>query len=301
MSDYDSFNYKKYTIKSEFDKAIHTLEGILKGISIDNKIDKYELSELSAWCKSNYNLIHRQPYKELIPFIEEALADNYLDKEEQEGILWYCKNFNSENIYYDVVTSDLQRLQGMLHGILANNEITVTELKNLNKWIFENEHLTGAYPYDELSSLICVVLKDGKIDDIEEQQLKIFFRDHILPAKKGSISEREISEYKKTMSITGVCSLDPEIIFKDKVFCFTGKSSRSKRSDIIDVITNYGGKYITGVSANTDYLIVGDNGNSCWAYSCYGRKVEQAVSLRRQGLKLIIAHENDFWDAVEDL
>ncbi len=52
---------------------------------------------------------------------------------------------------------------------------------------------------------------------------------------------------------------------------------------------------------NTDYLIVGNAGNPCWAYSCYGRKIEQAVDLRKAGGKIKIVNEIDFWDVLEDL
>lgn len=31
-----------------------------------------------------------------------------------------------------------------------------------------------------------------------------------------------------------------------------------------------------------------------WAFSCYGRKVEKAVQLRKDGSQVIIVHENDF-------
>lgn len=61
-----------------------------------------------------------------------------------------------------------------------------------------------------------------------------------------------------------------------------------------------GGKVRTSVSAKTDYLIVGNAGNPCWAYACYGRKIEQAVSLRKEGVGIMIVNETDFWDAVED-
>ena len=67
------------------------------------------------------------------------------------------------------------------------------------------------------------------------------------------------------------------------------------------IITELNGNFSSGVSGKTDYLIIGNNGNPCWAYSCYGRKVEQAITQRKKGKKVIIMHESDFWDAVEDL
>ena len=56
----------------------------------------------------------------------------------------------------------------------------------------------------------------------------------------------------------------------------------------------------SGVSPKTDYLIVGNAGNPCWAFACYGRKIEDAIRLRKDGAKVVIVNETDFWDAVED-
>ena len=50
----------------------------------------------------------------------------------------------------------------------------------------------------------------------------------------------------------------------------------------------------------TNYLIVGNAGNPCWAYACYGRKIEEAVALRKEGAQVTIVNETDFWDAVDD-
>jgi len=288
----------RFSDRSEFDKAIHTLEGILIGISIDDKINIKELNELDAWCYMNYRFVDRQPYKELIPYISEAIKDNYLDSGEQENILWYCRNFHTSNIFYDVVTSDLQRLQGIMHGILSDNSITTEEIKNLNCWLIDNKHLKSIYPYDEVCELISAVLEDGKIDSDEQKQLRVFFSDHIIPARYGTIDRKDIIDYKKRIAVSGVCSEEPRIEFEYKNFCFTGKSAKAKRSEFIRIVEQHDGLYENRVSAKTDYLIIGDNGNPCWAYSCYGRKVEHAVALRKEGSDITITLEADFWKAV---
>ena len=61
-----------------------------------------------------------------------------------------------------------------------------------------------------------------------------------------------------------------------------------------------GGSISKGITKTTDYLIVGDGGNPCWAFACYGRKVEAAVQLRKLGHQISLVHEFDFWDFVED-
>lgn len=82
------------------------------------------------------------------------------------------------------------------------------------------------------------------------------------------------------------------------MFCFTGESGKMKRSEIVKIIIEQGGKYNENVTKETDFLIVGDEGNPCWAFSCYGRKIEKALGLRKKGSRIVIAHEIDFWDAI---
>jgi hypothetical protein len=62
-----------------------------------------------------------------------------------------------------------------------------------------------------------------------------------------------------------------------------------------------GGIPLDSVTEDTDYLIVGDNGNLAWAFSCYGRKVERAVELRKKGHRIAIIHEFDFCDVIDEL
>ena len=290
---------KGLTYKSEFDKAIHTLEGLLKGIALDTKINTKELEELNHWCNLHRKFIDTNPFNELIPLIEQSLEDNYLSGEEKEDILWVCNNFKSGNQYYDVVTSDIQRLQGLLHGILSDNVINEIEVLGLKEWLNENEHLASTYPYDEVYSLVVTAMSDGKLDENEKLLLQAFFTEFIDTSMSYNINN-ENNELKKDMKISGVLAICPEIEIKNSNFCFTGESSRSSRKEIESIINSLGGNFADSVTKNTHYLVVGDIGNPAWAFSCYGRKVEKAMKMRRSGQQILIIHENDFWDAVED-
>ena len=72
------------------------------------------------------------------------------------------------------------------------------------------------------------------------------------------------------------------------------------RSKMQKTISSLGGIPVNTISRNTDYLIVGDHGNQAWAFSCYGRKVEKAIELRKGGHTIILIHEFDFNDILED-
>ncbi len=49
-----------------------------------------------------------------------------------------------------------------------------------------------------------------------------------------------------------------------------------------------------------NHLVVGGDGNPCCSYACYGRKVEKAIELRKTGAEIVIVHEFDLHDAIED-
>lgn len=298
LANYDSLNFRKFTKKSEIDKALHTFEGLIKGIAIDGIINKDEILELENWYQLHLHLIDTHPLSMLGLKLKAAVADGVLSLDEREDLLWVCNNYKSGSIYYELITRDIQTLHGILHGILADNRIDLLEIKKLDKWLIDNSHLIGNYPYDELCSLITVVLKDGKLDDEEIKQLKLFFSEFVDTRTSYNLNDYEIQELKNSINITGICSVCPEITFQDRLFCFTGVSSKASRIEIKTLIESIGGKFNNNVVKDTEYLIVGNEGNPCWAFSCYGRKVEQAVKLRKAGKKLLIIHENDFWDEI---
>lgn len=298
---YEDMEYAKYTFKSELDKAINVLEGIINGIAIDREINMPEVVELTNWCDQYKEMIYRKPFNEIIPLIHTSLEDNILTEDEIQDILWACNNFKGTSKYYNIITADIQKLHGIMHGILADNQITFEEVEGLQSWILENHHLKGLYPYDELFSLISSVLSDGILDDNERAMLKVFFSDFIDFDSSVNINIDEINNLRETIKLEGLCIIDPNICFSDELFCFTGVSSRLRRADIQNIVESLGGKFKNSVTKDTKYLVIGDNGNPCWAFSCYGRKVEQAVDLRKKGKSILIIHENDFWNAVENV
>ena len=72
------------------------------------------------------------------------------------------------------------------------------------------------------------------------------------------------------------------------------------RKELTLTLEGVGGRVSKSITKKTDYLIVGADGSPCWTFSCYGRKVEQAVIARQSGSPILIVHEYDFWDALMD-
>ena len=183
-------------------------------------------------------------------------------------------------------------------GIAADGVITEEELNGLSKWLEDHNHIRTCWPYDEIDSIVTAVMEDHKIDDKEHKLLLKFFSEFIQFDDIRTIVRPIILE---DQTLRGICSVCPEINIEGSLFCFTGASPKYSRKEFSEIVTKLGGKFINSISKKVNYLVIGADGNPCWAYACYGRKVEEAVSLRKQGERIQLVHENDFHDAVADI
>ncbi|MDR4954127.1 BRCT domain-containing protein [Chryseobacterium sp. ES2] len=296
MSDFENLDLQVLTSKARADKAINSLKGLLLGILSDNIIDGKEMDELRLWAKEHYDLINRNPFREFMLLIENTVSNEIPAKEAVEDLYWLCQKYEHDSIYYNGITSDLQLLQGIFHGILADGILNDEEIFKLHEWLSENEHLNSYYPYDEIRSLVLSIVADKKIEEEERAVLTAFIKQFV-ELKNTDIAEK-VEKDTEGVSISGICAVDPEIIFENKTFCITGILSRGNRSELQKAITNKGGISVNSISKKTDYLIIGDTNNACWSYSCYGRKVEKALDLRKSGHTIILVHEFDIFDSI---
>lgn len=297
MTESNSSDIRIFNTPRRLEKAMHTLEGILRGVTMDNRLDDQELIVLSEWVGEHAEFRDRHPFTEIVPRIEQIINDRIMDEENRADVIWLCDQFVTGSNHFDEMTSDLQKLHGIMGGIAANSEITVAELRSLSDWMDDKEHLHGCWPFDEVSGLITGVLADGKVDPQEHDTLLHFFADVLSFLNHKSLG-------RKTEGVPpfrgGVCAVQPSILFDNKKFCFTGAPKNGPKRVLQDAVEQRKGIVEKNVVNDLDYLVIGAEGNECWAYSAYGRKVEKAIEQRKAGAKLLIVHEFDFWDAVQE-
>lgn len=293
MAKNEEINYRIYTAKSEADKAINSLKGILTGIKLDSVVNSDELNELSKWVDGHYYLVNKNPFQEFMIFIKDRIDNTNMTSEDIEDLLYLAQKYENDNIYYNGITSDLQLLQGICYGILADGVINDKEIFELNDWLNKHSHLSSYFPYDELKEILRKIVQDNRIDDDERVILKAYFYQFVKLREESN--HCKIRDEIMNIPITMLYSFNPMIEFNEKVFCLTGKFKGGKQEDLIKNIDGRGGLCSNGVSKKVDYLIVGDNGNEAWAYACYGRKVEQAINLRKTGHNILIVNEFELW------
>lgn len=296
--DSDLRTYFRFTGRGRLEKSINTLLGLLEGIAIDGQVTPGEVAMLRMWLADHQDVEKRHPFSELIPALANAVADGVLDREEREDLTWLCQRLKS-TAFCDMVTADLQRLHALVGGIAADGSITAEEMRGLSDWLSEHEHLRTCWPYDEIETLTTKVLADGHIDEVEHRMLLDFFTEFLAVLDERTIVRPAVFDGAE-QTIGALCSVAPQVTFPKRTFCFTGASTKYRRAEFEQLVQRLGGEPLPGVSAKLHYLVIGAEGNPCWAFACYGRKVEKAVALRRKGVLVVILHENDFHDAVLD-
>jgi len=284
-------NDSKYTSKARHDKAVSTLLHILEGIAADQTVTSSEWELLANWVSENKSLANRHPYNQLVPPVLAAMEDKVLSEEEREDMTWLCTQLRS-NEYYSLVTQDIQRLQPILSAIASDGTVAEAEIEELSMWLSEREHLRKCWPYEEMDSLLTTTMQDHCIDPKEQQSLLEF-------CSSFTTSDLDFeTPHLTARMLVDLFAVSPVISFDEYSFCFTGESKRATREEMKLLARERGAKVVETVSPELDYLVVGVNGNPCWAYCSYGRKIAQAIELRRQGSRLLIVHESDFFGAL---
>ncbi len=290
----DHSAYYRFTGPARLNKAINSILGIIEGVAIDERINQQEITFFDSWLEENHLYHGQHPFNEFIPAVEVILSDGIISKEEHADITWLCNKLSSAD-YYDQITSDVQRLHAIVAAIASDGVVQVEELQGLSAWLADHDHLRCCWPYDEIDSLITSVLSDGIINEKEHDVLMAFFSEFGTMEDKKAIDMPLVAGNAK---LQGLCAVCPGINFDDSLFCFTGASKKYTRDEFNKIVRDLGGRVTNSISSAVDYLVIGAAGNPCWAYACYGRKVEQAVNLRKQGYKLMLVHEYDFHDAI---
>jgi NAD-dependent DNA ligase len=291
-----ALDFRRFLTKAELDKAINGLLGLVEGVAMDGRVSDSEVSFLRLWLADHQRWRDVHPFTELVPLVEQAVQDGVLTDEEREDLRWLCDKLRSEQ-YFCQVTGDMQRLHAILGGIAADRVVTAEELRGLSAWMDDHAHLQRCWPFDEIQSVVTGVLRDGRVDPREHDLMLQFFSEFTPILDDRALTQPLVAVDQQ---LVGLCAVCPEISFAGATFCFTGASTRMTRSSFHDLVRELGGKPLDSVTKKLDYLIIGADGNACWAFAAYGRKVERAVELRRQGAKLLLVHENDFHDAVQD-
>mgnify|MGYP000050141319 CR=1 FL=1 len=296
--DYDSTAYLIYGRKEMRIKALLDLSGFLHGIIADGCVDEEEMAELERLVALTKEFCSKPPFSTVISTLEDMLSEHAIDKDEIEDIAWLADHLSCWTETDDLIKSSLQLLDGYIHGILADNTLEEQEILALQRWLSDHRFLAGYFPYDELIDLVEEVLRDGVITAERKEKLAGFISQFVDFSQSATLSEEHYRALREKYDISAIEAKNPAVRLSGQCFALTGEFSSGSRAEIENLITSSGGIVKKGISKKIDYLVVGELGNPCWSFTTYGRKIEQALNLRKAGHPILIIGESTLLQAL---
>jgi NAD-dependent DNA ligase len=256
-----------------------------------------ELLALKQWIDFNRSHLKRPPFSEALNVIDNALADKKITAEELADIKFVCKSIVQTFEETDT-TLKVQTLHGVVSGIASDKIINSEEWTYLIEWLKINKNLKGIWPFDEIKLLVAKH-KSHKTISNDEMAIIVHFLNDFTGMNNNKALTHPLNE--PLIPMTEINAEVPDIKIEGKTFCLTGESQKYKRSEIGDMITKKGGIFKNSVTKAVDYLIVCAEGSQHWKFSCYGRKVEEAMKLKKQNHHISIIGESDLLNKITSL
>ena len=267
----ESYNFIAYISDASLRKDIHTLYGVVTGFNYDLKLNESEIKFLLEWKDEHVFYVNHPELKNIVSIIDEIIADNIITSNEIDKLKNTIKQY-LDVLSTSVITLSTQILNGIIKGIITDDEITGEECEQLRDWLYKNNYLSGHFPYDKLFSVLEKVLEDNILSKEEAYEIKDIINGLLDPVE--------------TLSKT-VHSL------KDKNICLSGNFSYGQKEFVEQYIIEQGGRIDKSIKKTTDILIVGDSGSDAYSNCNYGTKVKKAIEYNDKGSKIQIAKESD--------
>lgn len=193
-----------------------------------------------------------------------------------------------------LMTKATLMLLGICTGLVADGKLTDSEIHFLGHWLKDNLEVIDQWPANVIADRIKAIMADGIITEAERADLLETLKQ--LTGNDFVETGLASPEASAPAELVGVTFDAIDIEFTGRVFCCTGKFIHGTRNACHRDIEALGGSVSDSLTMQVNYLVIGALTQPDWAYQTYGRKIERAAILRKQGGKPKIISESA-WSA----
>ena len=188
----------------------------------------------------------------------------------------------------ETLKQSLGELLGLARGLMADQELTDSEIHFLNEWLEERHSMTSSFPGNVIHERIKDVLEDGVVTEEE--------RSHLVDTLNMLIEDR-LEDLAEQVDLTELWFDDVGLIdFNKARFCLTGNFVFGPEDVCKTAIEQRGGIVTPSVGDELHFLVVGGLGVDEWRSGGLGAEIESAMKLRATGKSVKIIPE-DSWVA----
>jgi hypothetical protein len=193
---------------------------------------------------------------------------------------------SSGNYNSDAFKQSMGELLGLARGLLADQELTDSEIRFLHQWLEDRHSMTSSFPGNVIYNRIKEVLADGVITEDE--------RDHLLETL-NMLVEGRLEELSGQVDLSELWFDEVGLIdFHNTRFCLTGNFVYGPKDICKSAIEERGGIVSASVDNEPEFLVVGGMGVDAWRTGGLGAEIEEALRLKSRGIPLKIIPE-DTW------
>jgi hypothetical protein len=186
----------------------------------------------------------------------------------------------------ETLKQSLGELLGLARGLMADQELTDSEIRFLDDWLEDRYSMTSSFPGNVIHQRIKDVLEDGVVTEEE--------RSHLVETLNMLIEDR-LEDLAEQVDLTELWFDDVGLIdFNKARFCLTGNFVYGPEDVCRTAIEQRGGIVTPSVGDESQFLVVGGLGVDEWRSGGLGAEIEVAMKLRAKGKSVKIIPE-DSW------
>jgi len=186
----------------------------------------------------------------------------------------------------ETLRQSLGELLGLARGLMADQELTDSEIRFLHDWLEERFEMTSSFPGNVIHQRIKDVLEDEVVTEEE--------RSHLVETLNMLIEDR-LEDLAEQVDLTELWFDEVGLIdFNKTRFCLTGNFVYGPEDVCKTAIEKRGGVVTPSVGEGQYFLVVGALGVDEWRSGGLGEKIESAMRLRAKGKSVKIIPE-DSW------
>lgn len=177
-------------------------------------------------------------------------------------------------------------LIGLCSGLVADQVLNDGEITFLDTWLAENADVAASFPGNIIADRLHAVLADGVVTEDERADLM----ETLTKVSGGAVQDHGVASGMATrLGVEEAGAAEIEI--PGRAFCFTGKFVYGPRARCESAVADRGGRVISGVTRELDYLVIGTLASRDWAHTSHGRKIEKAQAMRADGHSVLVLGE----------